>query len=125
MLFDFFEGWSLAGLLLQNISNDIFEAVGDCGALGEAIRDCLNLLICLLNIFRFEWRSSKGESEHDDTEAPDVHLVAMPFRFKYFRSNVVWRPTNGLPLVSRELNSTCQTKIAQLQRHGLCEEEIA
>lgn len=49
----------------------------------------------------------------------------MTFRFENLRSNVVGRATDGLTLITRKLNATGQAEVAQLEGHGLGQEEVA
>ena len=62
---------------------------------------------------------------HDNTQRPNIDLIAMPNIIDDLRSEVVGRPTNGLPLLARVLNPSSKPKISNLNLHILIKHDIA
>lgn len=78
--------------------------VGGVHCFREGEGALLDLLVCIFHIFGLKWRSAVDQSVNDDSNAPDIHLIAVPLGLQYLRRDVVWRTADGLLLLPVEVD---------------------
>lgn len=84
-----------------------------------------NIFVCLLHSVVLEWRLSKQQGVHDDTDRPNIHLIRVALLFQYLRCDVVRRAAYGLLHIALCLYLGGQAKIAYFCIHLIIDEHIS
>lgn len=85
-----------------------------------------NKLVNFLDFLSLEWWASDDEGIEDDTDGPDVHLVAVSVSCvkQHFRGNVIGCPADGLFPLSWIFDEGSQAKVSNFDIHLGVQEEI-
>jgi len=79
-----------------------------------------------LDIGGLERRLADYQRIQDYAEGPDVDFVRVAGpAFEHFRSDIVWRTTNGPLLLSIKIELGGETEVSQLDLHLIVEEQVA
>ena len=82
----------------------IFGVEGDLDIGGKDVPIVLYILVGLLDSVVLEGRFAEQQGIHDDSNRPDINLIAMTLFFQNLRGDVIGCPTYGLLAITLALN---------------------
>lgn len=123
---DLVQGWSGSGVASQDSRNQISGLVRNWNVLWERVLVSLDSSVRGFHISGLEWRLAYNQGVDDDSEGPDVDLIAVACpALQHFRSDVVGSSANGPLLLAFKIEFGCEAKVSKLNKHFVIQKEVA
>ena len=123
---DLVNGWSLAWVVVQDLSDQISGLVCDADIFREIVSIHPDSSVSSFDIRGLKGRFTDNKCVNYDTNRPDVDLVGVTLlSFQDLWSNVVWSSTNGSLTLSIEFEFGCKSEISNFDFHFVIEEKIS
>lgn len=91
--------------------------MGDSQVISKRKDTRLYFFVGLLHVFGLERGPTVDQSVHNDSETPNIHLVAVAFGLQNLGRDIIWCSANGPSLFAGEGNLGRKSKISHFDVH--------